>query len=131
MTTTQPNPPPAEAFPVGEYLLDELEARGWSIAEFAEILGRPAQAVSEIINGHKEITRETASEIAAATRTAGRPPALERSGEATDQAQRGAAAGAAGVPRATARTHPTWLPAKGRRRGSGASAEVSLRCRLP
>ena len=69
MTTTQPNPPPAEAFPVGEYLLDELEARGWSIAEFAEILGRPAQAVSEIINGHKEITRETASEIAAATRT--------------------------------------------------------------
>jgi len=69
MTTTQPNPPPAEAFPVGEYLVDELEARGWSIAEFAEILGRPAQAVSEIINGHKEITRETASEIAAATRT--------------------------------------------------------------
>lgn len=60
---------PAQAFPAGEYLRDELEARDWSVAEFARILGRPPQAVSEILNGHKEITPETAMEIAAATGT--------------------------------------------------------------
>ncbi|GAD85363.1 HigA family addiction module antidote protein [Nocardia asteroides NBRC 15531] len=60
---------PAQAFPAGEYLRDEIEARGWTISEFAQILGRPPQAVSEILNGHKEITPETALEIAAATGT--------------------------------------------------------------
>ncbi len=60
---------PAQAFPAGEYLRDEIEARGWTVTEFAEILGRPQQAVSEILNGHKEITPETAIEIAAATGT--------------------------------------------------------------
>ena len=56
----------AEAFPVGEFLADELEARSWTQAEFAEILGRPTQFVSEIISGKKEITRESAAQIAAA-----------------------------------------------------------------
>lgn len=60
---------PAQAFPAGEYLRDEIEARNWTVTEFAEILGRPQQAVSEILNGHKEITPETAIEIAAATGT--------------------------------------------------------------
>ena len=59
----------AEIFPVGEMLADELEARGWTQAEFAEILGRPAQFVSEIISGKKEITRESATQIAAALGT--------------------------------------------------------------
>lgn len=63
------NPRPAEAFPVGEYLSDELRERGWAVVEFAEILGRPVQAISEILNGRKEITATTASEIAAATGT--------------------------------------------------------------
>lgn len=60
---------PVEAFPVGEYLRDELDARGLTGAEFAEILGRPPQVVSQILNNHKEITPETATEIAAATDT--------------------------------------------------------------
>ncbi|MEV4320627.1 HigA family addiction module antitoxin [Microbispora rosea] len=60
------NTAPAEAFPVGEHLLEELEARGWTQVEFAEILGRPAQFVSEIISGKKEITRESAAQISAA-----------------------------------------------------------------
>ncbi len=51
---------PAEVFPPGEYLRDELEERGWTVTEFAEIIGRPVQAVSEILNGKKEITTETA-----------------------------------------------------------------------
>lgn len=59
----------AEIFPVGEMLADELEARGWTQSEFAEILGRPAQFVSEIISGKKEITRESATQIAAALGT--------------------------------------------------------------
>lgn len=56
----------AEAFPVGEYIEEELEARGWSQADFADILKRPAQFVSEIISGKKELTRESAAQVAAA-----------------------------------------------------------------
>lgn len=59
----------AEVFPVGEHLADELEARGWTQVEFAEILGRPTQFVSEIIQGKKEITRESAAQIGAALGT--------------------------------------------------------------
>lgn len=57
---------PAEVFPPGEYLADELEERGWSQADFAGIIGRPVQFVSEIINAKKELTAESASQIAAA-----------------------------------------------------------------
>ena len=60
---------PAEVFPPGEYLADELDARSWSQADFAEIIGRPVQFVSEIINGKKEITAESATQIAAALGT--------------------------------------------------------------
>lgn len=59
----------AEAFPAGEFLADELESRGWTQAEFAAILDRPAQFVSEIISGKKEITRESAAQIGAALGT--------------------------------------------------------------
>lgn len=59
----------AEAFPVGEYLRDEIDARDWSVGEFARIIGRPVQAVSEILNGKKALTAETAAEIAMATGT--------------------------------------------------------------
>lgn len=60
---------PAEAFPPGEFLRDELAERGWAEGEFAEIIGRPVQAVSEILNGKKEITPETAVAIGAALGT--------------------------------------------------------------
>ena len=59
----------AELFPAGEILADELDARGWSQTDFAEVLGRPAQFVSEIISGKKEITRESAAQIGAALGT--------------------------------------------------------------
>ncbi len=51
---------PAEVFAPGEYLRDELEERAWTVTEFSEIIGRPIQAVSEILNNKKEITPETA-----------------------------------------------------------------------
>ena len=63
---------PAEAFPPGEYLRDELKARGWTQSQFAQIIGRPLQLVSEIINGRKRITEKTALEIAAALGTTAR-----------------------------------------------------------
>ena len=56
----------AEVFPPGEFIRDELEARGWTQQEFAEILGRPLQTVNQIINGKKEITPETAVAVAEA-----------------------------------------------------------------
>jgi HTH-type transcriptional regulator / antitoxin HigA len=57
---------PAEAFPPGEYLRDELEARGWTQTQFARIIGRPLQVVNGIVNGKTAITAQTAKEIAAA-----------------------------------------------------------------
>jgi len=60
---------PAEVFAPGEYLRDELEARGWTGEEFAEIIGRPVQVVSEILNGRKQIVPETALAIADALGT--------------------------------------------------------------
>lgn len=58
-----------EAFPPGDFLAEELDARHWSQSDFALILGRPAQFVSEIIAGKKEITRESAAQIGAALGT--------------------------------------------------------------
>ncbi len=58
-----------EAFPPGEYLRDELNARGWTETEFAEIIGRPVQTISEIINVRRQITPETALAISEALGT--------------------------------------------------------------
>ena len=55
--------------PVGQILGAEIEARGWTQADFAAVLGRPTQFVSEIVTGKKEITRESAAQIGAALGT--------------------------------------------------------------
>jgi HTH-type transcriptional regulator/antitoxin HigA len=60
---------PAEVFPPGEFLLDELEARGWTQAEFAEIIRRPARLVSEVVAGKRAVTPETARDFSAALGT--------------------------------------------------------------
>ncbi len=57
---------PARITSPGQILKRELDARGWTQKDLAEILGRPQQAVSEIIKGAKQITPETAIELAAA-----------------------------------------------------------------
>ncbi len=57
---------PAEVFPPGEFLKDELEARGWSQADLAEILGRPPRLISEIISAKRAISPETAQGLGAA-----------------------------------------------------------------
>lgn len=57
---------PAEVFPPGEYIREELEARHWTQSDLAAVLGRPLQVVNEIINGRKRITAATAKQVAAA-----------------------------------------------------------------
>jgi HTH-type transcriptional regulator/antitoxin HigA len=60
---------PAESFPPGEYLREELHARGWTQGEFARIIGRPIQTVNQIVTGKKRITAETALAIGEAMGT--------------------------------------------------------------
>ena len=49
--------------PPGEFLREHLEESGMSQAELARRLGRPRQAVNEIIRGKKAITAETALQL--------------------------------------------------------------------
>ena len=49
----------------GEYLAEEIEARGISQKELARRMGRPLNAINEIINGKKAITAETALQLEA------------------------------------------------------------------
>jgi HTH-type transcriptional regulator/antitoxin HigA len=51
---------PAEVFPPGEFIREELEARGWTQGDLAQIMDRPLQVVNELIAGKKQITPETA-----------------------------------------------------------------------
>jgi len=57
---------PARAVPPGRILSRELEARGWTQKDLAQIMGRPEQAISEIICAKKQIAPETALQLAEA-----------------------------------------------------------------
>ncbi len=59
-------PAPAEVFRPGEFIEEELEARGWSQRDLAEIMGCSARLVNEIIRGKRAITPETARRLGAA-----------------------------------------------------------------
>lgn len=60
---------PAEAFPPGAFLKEELEARGWTQSDLAEIMDRPVGTINEIITGKRGISPETARGLAAALGT--------------------------------------------------------------
>jgi HTH-type transcriptional regulator / antitoxin HigA len=64
---------PARPRSPGSVLKRELDARGWSQKDFAEILGRPVQVITEIVRGTKQVTPDTALELASAL---GTPPRL-------------------------------------------------------
>ncbi len=57
---------PARVLPPGHILKLELEAREWTQRDLAAIMERPPQAIGEIIRGKKQITPETAIELAGA-----------------------------------------------------------------
>jgi HTH-type transcriptional regulator/antitoxin HigA len=56
----------AEVFAPGEFVDEELKVRGWSQIELAEIMGRPARLISELISAKRAITPETAKGLGAA-----------------------------------------------------------------
>ena len=60
MRTSTPRTFSDMPIPPGEVLEEEIEARGMTQKELAARLGKPAQAVNEIIKGRKAITPDTA-----------------------------------------------------------------------
>jgi HTH-type transcriptional regulator/antitoxin HigA len=61
----------AQVFPPGEFIREELEARGWSQVDLAEILARPQRLVSELISAKRSISPETAKGLGEAFGTGG------------------------------------------------------------
>lgn len=57
---------PARVTSPGRIIQRELDARGWTQTDLAEIIKRPVQTVNEIIRGNKQITPVTALELAVA-----------------------------------------------------------------
>jgi HTH-type transcriptional regulator/antitoxin HigA len=51
------------AIPPGEYLAEEIHARGLTQKELARRMTRPLNAINEIIKGKKAITAETALQL--------------------------------------------------------------------
>src|SRR3974390_462317 len=56
----------AKAFPPGDFIKEELEARGWTQQTLAEIMGRQTSVVSAVVNGKRGISLDIANELSAA-----------------------------------------------------------------
>ena len=54
---------PDAIIPPGDILAQELDARGMSQRQLAAQMGRPQQAINEIIRGRKALTAETALDL--------------------------------------------------------------------
>jgi len=59
MTMTQMIP--AEAFPVTDFLKEEMEARGWSQADLAQIVGKSPRDIHALVNGKVALKPEMAT----------------------------------------------------------------------
>jgi HTH-type transcriptional regulator/antitoxin HigA len=57
---------PAEVFAPGEFIQDELEARGWTHSDLAERMGCSPALVAELVDSHAPITADTAGRLAGA-----------------------------------------------------------------
>jgi len=57
---------PAEVFAPGEFLTEELDARGWTQEDLSRILGKPLPTINKIIKGKTSITADTAKKLGAA-----------------------------------------------------------------
>jgi HTH-type transcriptional regulator/antitoxin HigA len=56
----------AEAFPPGEFIKEELDARGWTQEDLAEIIGRQPSIVSGLIKGKRAVSPPIAADLAEA-----------------------------------------------------------------
>lgn len=56
----------AEAFPPGEFIQEELEARGWKQIDLAEIIGCPPKTINALVLGKRSVTPETARALGTA-----------------------------------------------------------------
>ncbi len=57
---------PAEVFPPGDFIQEELEERGWTQSDLAEIMGRDTALVSALVTGKRAVSPETASGLGSA-----------------------------------------------------------------
>ena len=60
---------PAEVFPPGDFIREELEARSWTQSDLAEIMGRPIETINRIVTGKLAVTPETSRGLASALGT--------------------------------------------------------------
>ena len=56
----------AEAFPPGDFIEEELEARGWSQAYLADAMEQDVEIVAELMDGSREVTPDVAERLGAA-----------------------------------------------------------------
>ncbi len=66
MIDNENNRRPAEGFSPGDFILEEITARGWSQEDFAKIINKPLPTVNKIIKGKTAIIPEVAKRIGAA-----------------------------------------------------------------
>ena len=55
----------AEAFPPGDFISEELEARGWSPGYLADAMGQSVDLVQELLDGNLQVTPEVAEQLGA------------------------------------------------------------------
>jgi HTH-type transcriptional regulator/antitoxin HigA len=89
---------PAEIFPPGDFLREELEARDWTAAHLATLLGCSPQLVEAVLAGQCGISPETARGLA---RALGTSPDLWLNLDAAYQGARHSAAAPVPVPPAS------------------------------
>lgn len=56
----------AEGFLPGEFIGEELDERGWSQADLAEIIGKTPGMVNELIKGKRKVTPDIAERLSGA-----------------------------------------------------------------
>ena len=54
----------SDPFHPGEFIKQELEARGWKQVDLIQITGLSARAINELIAGKRRITANTAQQLA-------------------------------------------------------------------